>query len=90
MVWSNFPTPSYSTKGCGAGTDNEWRVRIDGTISVGTNYYFQHLFKGTNNNVGTGEITTNSYWVNTFGGSGPYHGKFCINASGVYSASPGC
>lgn len=87
--WSNFPTPTYSTKGCGVGTDNEWRVNIGGTISVGATYWFQHLFRDTNNNVGTGEITTNSYWVN-WTGSGPYHGKFCINASGVYAASPGC
>lgn len=87
--WSNLPQVSYSTKGCGWGTDNEWRANVGGTISTGTNYYFQHLFNDTNNNGGSGEITTNTYWVN-WSGSGPYHGKFCINSSGVYAASPGC
>lgn len=88
--WSNLPSVSFSTKGCGTGTDNEWRANVNSTISTGTNYYFQHLFKDTNNNMGSGEITTNSYWVSVFGGSGPYHGKFCIRSSGVYAASPGC
>lgn len=87
--WSNLPSVSYSTKGCGLGADNEWRANVSGTISTGTNYYFQHLFDDTKDG-GTGEITVNTYWVNAFGGSGPYHGKFCINSSSVYAASPGC
>jgi hypothetical protein len=87
--WSNLPSVSYSTKGCGWGADNQWRANIYGTITTGTNYYFQHLFNDTQNG-GNGEITVNTYWVNVFGGSGPYHGKFCINSSGVYAASPGC
>lgn len=87
--WSNLPGVSFSTKGCGIGADNEWRANVSGTISTGTNYYFQHLFDDTKDG-GTGEITVNTYWVNVFGGSGPYHGKFCINSSSVYAASPGC
>ena len=87
--WSNLPQVDYSTKGCWGGADNEWRANVRGTISTGTNYYFQHLFRDTNNNSGSGEITTNTYWVN-WSGSGPYHGKFCINSSDVYAAAPGC
>lgn len=88
--WSNLPGVSFSTKGCGLGADNEWRANVGGTISTGTNYYFQHLFDDTVDG-GTGEITVNTYWVNAMGGSGPYHGKFCINSSSVYAASPaGC
>lgn len=87
--WSNLPLVNYTTKGCGWGTDNQWRANVVGTISTGYNYYFQHLFRDTNNNAGSGEITVNSYWVN-IGGSGPYHGKFCIDSGGVYAASPSC
>lgn len=87
--WSNLPGVNFSTKGCGLGTDNEWRANVSGTISTTSTYYFQHLFDDTQDG-GTGEITVNSYWVNVLGGSGPYHGKFCINSSSVYAASPGC
>ena len=87
--WSNLPDVSYSSKGCLAGKDNEWRAKVVGTISTGTYYYFQHLFDDTKDG-GTGEITVNTYWVNALGGSGPYHGKFCINSTSVYAASPGC
>lgn len=86
--WSNLPNVNFSTKGCGLGAENEWRANVYGTISTGTNYYFQHLFDDTQDG-GTGEITVNTYWVN-IGGSGPYHGKFCINSTSVYAASPGC
>ena len=89
--WSNLPAVDYSTKGCGWGADNEWRANVRGTIATGTNYYFQHLFNDTNNNSGSGEINTDTYWVNAWGGSGPNHGKFCINSSAVYAASAtGC
>lgn len=86
--WSNLPQVSYSTKGCGAGADNEWRANVYGTISTSTNYYFQHLFDDTKDG-GTGEITVNTYWV-SISGSGPYHGKFCINSTSVYAPSPDC
>lgn len=87
--WSNFSNPIYSTKGCGLSTDNEWRVEIRDSIVVGNNYWFQHVFQDTNNMGGTGEITTNTYWVSLTGGSGPYHGKFCINNTTVYAPSSG-
>lgn len=89
--WSNLPNVTFSTKGCGAGADNEWRAEVrNNNITAGTNYYFQHLFRDTTSgNNGTGEITTNTYWVTTFGGAGPYHGKFCINSSNVYAPTNG-
>lgn len=74
--WSNLPSVDFSTKGCWGGANNEWRANVRGPIVNGTDYYFQHLFKDTNNNVGSGEINTDTYWVNNWGGSGPNHGKF--------------
>jgi hypothetical protein len=85
--WSNLPGVSFSTKGCFSGGHNEWRANVYGAIVPGTFYYFQHLFRDTNNNSGIGEITTNTYWVN-YSGDGPYHGKFCINSTSVYAVSP--
>ncbi len=89
--WSNLPQYRFTTKRtCWSGDDNEWRAHIDGTIATGTNYYFQHLFKDTNNNVGTGEITVDSYWIN-WGGTPSYHGKICVNSSNVYApGANGC
>lgn len=84
--WSNLPGVWFSSKGCGWGADNEWRANTNNNIIPHISYYFQHIFRDTSNgNPGTGEINVNSYWVQWYGASGPNHGKFCVNSSGVYA-----
>lgn len=89
--WSNLPAVYFTSKRtCFFGRDNEWRAHLGHDPSIGTKYYFQHLFEDLNSNAASGEITVDTYWI--FGNGSPsYHGKFCVVSSGLYTpGGSGC
>lgn len=79
LTGSNLPSVSFYTtlSGC------EVRAKVSGTPTIGTNYYFQSVFEDLSSTKQTkGEIVVNSYKVG-LGGSGPFHGKFCVDSTSL-------
>lgn len=91
--WTNLPVPGIQTKAtCWLGSPiNEIRIKIGdpSLLLTGSSnqYYAQTKFKDWSP-YEEAEVTNDSYWVDTwFGsGSGEYFGKLCLHSSGLATA----